>query len=219
MNARDLHTPPNIVLGLLLVVTTVAGFALIPSGTVLPIHWGLMGEADGFLPREGALLVLPTIAVLTVALLVAVQHFAGEARRYAARFAIAATIPALLFLSAAIQVAIVLIGTGHEINMVRVVVIGVGLIFVVLGNVMPKTQPNWVAGIRLPWTLADATNWQATHRLAGLLMMLGGAAIVVAALATSHAPTLLAVTIVGALGPMVVASIYSYQLAHRPRLR
>jgi uncharacterized membrane protein len=215
MSFRDALTPLNIGLVLLLVAATVAGFALVPAGTSLPVHWGISGEADRYLPRDAALLMPAGIAVLTLAILFGAQRLAGEARRQAAKYAIAAVIPGLLALLLAVQAGTVMIGMGIAVDMVRVVVLGLGLLLVLIGNVMPKTQPNWVAGIRVPWTLADAANWQATHRLGGLLMMIGGAAIVVAALLTGQPTVLLAVTGFAIVLPLVVAIVYSYRLARR----
>ena len=215
MTPRDILTPLNVGLVAMLAIATAAGFMLVPAGTTLPVHWGITGEADGFLPRDTALLMLPLIALLVLALLVGVQRLAGEQRRQASRFAIAAVVPALLALFTAIQVGTVMIGSGVDVDMVRVVVVGVGALFIVLGNVMPKTQPNWIAGIRLPWTLSDPANWQATHRVGGLLMMAGGAAIVLAAILTGHPMTLLAVTLAGVFLPVVVTTIYSYRLSRQ----
>lgn len=215
MTPRDILTPLNLGLVAILAIATAAGFILVPAGTTLPVHWGITGEADGFLPRDAALLMLPLIALLVLALLVGAQRLAGEQRRQASRFAIAAAVPALLALFTAIQVGTVLIGSGVDVDMVRVIVVGVGALFIVLGNVMPKTQPNWIAGIRLPWTLSDPVNWQATHRVGGLLMMAGGAAIVLAAIVTGHPVALLAITLVGVFLPVAITTIYSYRLSRQ----
>lgn len=217
MTPREILTPLNLGLVALLATVTAAGFVLVPAGSTLPVHWGITGEADGFLPRDAALLMLPFIAMLVLALLVGAQRLAGEQRRQASRFAIAAVVPALLALFTAIQVGTVMIGSGLAVDMVRVVVVGVGVLFIVLGNVMPKTQPNWIAGIRLPWTLSDPVNWQATHRMGGLLMMAGGAVIVLAAIVTGHPMTLLAVTLVCVFLPVLVTTIYSYRLSRQMR--
>ena len=42
-----------------------------------------------------------------------------------------------------------------------------GLIFVIMGNYMPKLKVNHTVGIRLSWTLQSEDNWHKTHRLAG----------------------------------------------------
>lgn len=43
----------------------------------------------------------------------------------------------------------------------------VGILFVIVGNYLPKCRQNYIVGIKIPWTLADEENWNHTHRLAG----------------------------------------------------
>ncbi len=57
-------------------------------------------------------------------------------------------------------------GTGISVCM--------GLMFIVLGNYLPKTGQNHTVGIRVPWTLADEENWNATHRFGGRVWVAGG---------------------------------------------
>lgn len=49
-----------------------------------------------------------------------------------------------------------------------------GVLFLIIGNYLPKCRQNYTVGIKLPWTLADEENWDRTHRLAGKLWMAGG---------------------------------------------
>ena len=41
------------------------------------------------------------------------------------------------------------------------------LLFVGLGNYLPRIRSNWWIGIRTPWTLESEAVWRETHRLAG----------------------------------------------------
>ena len=50
----------------------------------------------------------------------------------------------------------------------------VGILFIVIGNYLPKCRQNYTVGIKLPWTLHDEENWNRTHRLAGKIWMVGG---------------------------------------------
>jgi uncharacterized membrane protein len=43
-----------------------------------------------------------------------------------------------------------------------------------MGWFMPKFRQNYFAGLRLPWTLENEANWNATHQLAGKIWMTGG---------------------------------------------
>lgn len=49
-----------------------------------------------------------------------------------------------------------------------------GVIFIVIGNYLPKCRQNYTIGIKLPWTLSDEENWDKTHRFAGKIWMLCG---------------------------------------------
>ena len=49
-----------------------------------------------------------------------------------------------------------------------------GILFIVIGNYLPKCRQNYTVGIKLPWTLHDEENWNHTHRMAGYLWILGG---------------------------------------------
>ena len=50
----------------------------------------------------------------------------------------------------------------------------IGIMFVVMGNYLPKVKQNYYMGIKLPWTYADEENWNRTHRMAGKLWVVGG---------------------------------------------
>ena len=214
MNVREHLTPLNIILAALLVAATIAGFVLIPEGASLPVHWGITGRADAFLPRDAALLLDPLIAVVALAVLIFARRWGNPD---ASRSAIGVGISAILGLFLAIETATVMIGVGMAVDMVRVVVLALGVMFVVIGNVLPKTQPNPVAGIRLPWTMHDPVNWQATNRLGGLLMLVGGIAMAAAALLTGASSVLLTITIAVVLLSFLIPTIYSWRLSRRPR--
>jgi|GEM_PF-2045961 len=51
---------------------------------------------------------------------------------------------------------------------------GLGWLFIVIGNLMPKLKTNPWAGIRVKWTLEDPQIWYKTHRFAGRLWFAGG---------------------------------------------
>lgn len=205
-------TPFNLVLAVALAAATIAGFVLVPAGVDLPVHWGVTGAADGFLPRDLALLLLPVIAMLVLAPLVWLGRHAAAA---GGRHALAAAVPMLLGLFLVLQIAIVMIGAGVAVDMIRLIVLVLGVMFAVLGNILPKTQPNGFAGVRLPWTLRDPANWQATNRLAGWLMLLGGLLMAGAALLSGRPEILLGATAVAVIVPILVATIFSYRFAHR----
>ena len=56
-----------------------------------------------------------------------------------------------------------------------------GILYIVLGNYLPKCGQNYSLGIRLPWTLNDPENWRRTHRVAGWSLTVGGVLILASA--------------------------------------
>lgn len=209
-----LFTPIRIVLLASLVAVFVAGLVLVPPGMRLPVHWGAAGEADGFLPREWALLV-PLLMVAAVWLVfVVVGRFARPEDVAAGRYSTGVVVTALAALGLVIETVTVLIGIGLAVNMVQVLGFAIGALLVVLGNAMPKSQPNSFAGLRMPTTLADAGNWQATHRLTGLLCIIGGIVLVVAALLVPP-PGLIWWLLGCVLAPIAAGSLYSLNYARR----
>ncbi|MGN0412844.1 MAG: SdpI family protein [Lachnospiraceae bacterium] len=85
-----------------------------------------------------------------------------------------------------------------------------GLMFVVLGNYMPKCKPNRTIGVRVKWTLQNEENWNKTHRFAGKVWVFGGIIL----LATMFVPmgktgvALLGVILLMAFAPVVYSYLY-----------
>ncbi|KXT77325.1 SdpI family protein [Streptococcus sp. DD13] len=103
---------------------------------------------------------------------------------------------------------------GSTINPSVFVLALLGLIFLIMGNYMPKLKVNHTVGIRLPWTLQNEDNWHKTHRLAGKLWVLGGLILLLEAglqFALSYVLVLVILAIV------FIPVMYSYQLSRKNR--
>jgi uncharacterized membrane protein len=123
-------------------------------------------------------------------------------------------VPGLLTL---VHLVLVLNAAGFHIEVTRVVLTGVGIVFAVLGNFLPKTRMNWLLGIRTPWTLSDERVWERTHRVAGPLFVLGGGVVVLTGFFAPlawHVPAIL----IAALAPSAISVVYSYMAARRLNL-
>ncbi|MGM9631201.1 SdpI family protein [Butyricicoccus sp.] len=90
------------------------------------------------------------------------------------------------------------------------VTVAVGILLAVCGNLMPKFKHNYFIGIRTPWTLASETVWYRTHRLCGVLWVIGGLVIVLSAFlpAAASVPVLLAAIAVLVLVPYVMSYVF-----------
>ena len=68
---------------------------------------------------------------------------------------------------------------GDQINVNRMSLVFVGLVFAVTGNYLPKLRRNYTTGIKLPWTMADDENWNKTHRMAAPVWVICGLLIII----------------------------------------
>jgi uncharacterized membrane protein len=205
----------NITILLAALAITVAGYVLIPPGDSIAIHWGFDGNADGFLSRDWALLQMPAVIVVIWAIFWGISRWFDTRRREASAHLMGVALSAVTALMAAIQGVIVLLALGYSIDVIQVVAVGMGVLQIVLGNAMPKSQPNAVAGIRIPTTLRDPANWQATHRLTGVLLMIGGLLLIAGTMLFRTPLATFGLIAVSWLLPLIIGTIYSIALARR----
>jgi len=215
---KPLLGPLRVVLLVGLVVAAVAGLVLVPVGKVLPIHWGLSGAADGFAPRELALLMPLVIAAIAWGIFLLLPRFARHDDIDAGKRPLGVALTALTALALLLEVAIVLIGVGVDVNMVQVISIAIGALMIVLGNALPKSQRNSLAGLRIPSTLKDPANWQATHRLTGFLSIGGGVLLIIVAL-VAPVTALIWWLLACVLIPFAVGVLYSIAYERSARAR
>lgn len=59
----------------------------------------------------------------------------------------------------------------------RVVCAMIAVLFILLGNLMPKFKSNFFTGMKTPWALSSENVWNKTQRLGGRLFFFGGLVI------------------------------------------
>ena len=175
----------------------------------IPVHWNLQGEVDRWGGKFEGLMLLPLIAVGIYGLLKVIPLIDPKKENFA-QFATAYDWIQLgtISLMAVIHAAILASVMGYTIPMNLVVSLAVGCLFLVIGKVMGKVQPNWFVGVRTPWTLSSKQSWQKTHQCAGwLFIAIGVATIATGLTASKYALLVMLVTTIGGTLWLVV---YSY---------
>ena len=66
-----------------------------------------------------------------------------------------------------------------ELDITRVYTFLQGVMFIVLGNIMPKVRRNGVVGFRVRWTLYNDTTWQKSNRFAAAALIIVGVCTIV----------------------------------------
>mgnify|MGYP002005469098 CR=1 FL=1 len=103
---------------------------------------------------------------------------------------------------------------GYDLDVARVVIGAVGLLFAVIGNFLTKARSNFAVGIRTPWTLSSDEVWRQTHRVGGMAFTATGCLTLLAAilLPLGWAIALLSV---GAAITVLISFAYSWWLYRR----
>ena len=100
-------------------------------------------------------------------------------------------------------------GADTENLFMALIYYGTGLMFMVIGNYLPKVKQNNTIGIRVIWTLQDEENWNATHRFSGKLWMGSGILCMLCGL-FEESMAALVLYIVSIMAAAIISILYSY---------
>lgn len=164
------------------VIALMVAFALAVYGRLpeqIPTHFDLSGEPDDWSDRFPGAFVMPALAAGVYLLLFALRRIdprRAHYQRFEGTYWVILNVIAITM--AAFQVLTLGLALGWPIDMGRAITVTVGLLFVGLGNYLPRIRSNWWIGIRTPWTLESETVWRETHRVAGWTFVAAGLALV-----------------------------------------
>lgn len=88
----------------------------------------------------------------------------------------------------------------------------VGIIFIVIGNVMPKLKKNSVLGFRTKYSMKNDEIWKKCQRISGITTMITGVVILIFSLIFHHL-TLYILTISTMLFSLITDLIYSHKIS------
>jgi len=183
----------------------------------IPMHFNLNGEVDGWGSKE-SIYLLPAIMGLTsifVFLMLAnikkidPKRYEGADEKIYAQFGLF-TVGFLCCLSM-----VILYGTAHVgIGINKLIFPLLGFAFAGMGIYMPKLKQNYLAGFKLPWTLENEANWNATHALAGKVWTIGGTLQMISALLL-NGPSIFIVFMSITAVMVIIPSAFSYRMFKR----
>jgi len=182
----------------------------------MPVHFGMDGQADSLAPRDVALSIMPAM-MLTLWLLLGViipAIMPKSAKIERSQRAYVAVFISVLGLLALVDAVILYQSQNPEMGGVKFILAGCGILFIIIGNYLPKTRRNYVMGIRTPWTLSDERVWDRTHQFSGPIFMFAGLMVAVIALCFDVVVATAALTFV-AIGASIICVGYSYLMAKK----
>ena len=167
-------------------------------------HWGVDNEANGFSSKTFTVFGMPAVLLAIHWICILATKLDKKSQNINPKiFSLVLWIcPALSLLMSAI---VYLTALGKEIKVGFIVILFMGLLFIIIGNYLPKCKQSYTMGIKLPWTLESEENWNKTHRFAGPLWVIGGVGIMATAIFQSF---ILFFSIVVLM--VIVPTVYSY---------
>ncbi|QMV41631.1 SdpI family protein [Cohnella cholangitidis] len=178
-------------------------------------HYNIRGEQDDTMAKWSFWLMYAGIGVALPTVLSFMRHIDPRKKNYARfesyfdlmRWAISLFIHALFM-------AIIIDQAGYRLPIVNLIVGGLGLLWIVIGNRMGQVRSNFFIGIRTPWALLDENNWRLTHRMGARLWVVSGILMFASAWFVPS-PWIAAIVLTCALGSSLIPAVYSYMLHRR----
>ena len=147
-------------------------------GGIIPeeiaMHFGFNGVADGFGDATGIFLIIPPVMLaihwLCVLFSIKLDRKNFEENGKITRLVLW-LIPAISLVTHGSMLAI---AAGVTKNVHVFFMALMGIMFIIIGNYMPKMRKSITAGIKVKWAYTSDENWFATHRFAGRIYILMG---------------------------------------------
>ncbi len=176
----------------------------------VPSHFNAEGMPDGYSSKTTLVLIGTGVPILIYFMLTFIPFIDPFRKKIEKNFSIFLLFRDLAIAFTAFIMVLTFISAQEGTFKSDVFGLGFGLLFVLLGNYLPKLPRNFFFGIRSPWTLASDVVWYRTHRISGGLFVVGGLLIII--LTLFKVKMIIALTAV--LTPLVIftAIIYPYFL-------
>lgn len=198
----------------LLILTSIIILLPILAGLILwnnlpdeiPVHFNAEGIADGFGKKSFAVFGLPLFMLAVHWLGMFVTNLDPKRKNITDK-----NLSLVLWITPALSIFVSGIiyshALGAKLNIVIACMLFFGLLFIVIGNYMPKCRQNYSLGIKVPWTLESEKNWNYTHRLAGKTWVIGGLAIIAISFLNS-VWIFMAITIIMVIIPVIGSYLF-----------
>ena len=181
-------------------------------------HWNARGQVDGYMSKTAGLLVMPITSLIMAAVLLGLAQIDPLKRNIEKiRGYYNSAIFILLAFLFIIQLHIISWNLGFQIRVNVLMPVMLGMLFFGLGTLMDKLRPNWIIGVRTPWTLSSPKVWYQTHQWAGLLFKIAACVVLLCVLWSDFAIYFVLAPILSVSVLVMVLSYYFYRCEKREK--
>jgi len=189
------------------IIGTIFVYGYLPD--TIPLHWNIQGEIDRVGGKSNVFItgLLPLVLYMLMMLFPKIDPKKKSYEKHKKAYSI--TVGLILVFLIVIHWVTILVSLGLKLDVSTVVSIGIGVMFIVIGNFMSQIRQNYFFGIRTPWTLANENVWKKTHRVGGYGFIAIGAAFILSAFLKSSMLKFI-IIVGGTIGFTIYIFVYSY---------
>ncbi len=175
----------------------------------IPTHWNINGDINSYGSKATIFIIsaLPLSMYLLFMVIPKIDPKKENYNKYADSYNMTRTI---LVAFMCILNIIIIVATFKKINIGFFVPFLVGILFIVLGNYMPRFKTNYFCGIKTPWTLSNDMVWNKTHKLGGYYFCILGLLFII--WSVFQFKLLMVITVVFLALGIIYLYVYSYLL-------
>ena len=180
----------------------------------LPTHFGVDGAADGWSGKGFAVFGIPLMMLGFHIVIFFATRLDKQNRGHNEKVM---NLVGLIFPVMSIVNSVIIYAHAMELelNLSMLLFPMLGLLFIAVGNWLPKIKQNSTLGIKIKWTLYNEENWNRTHRFAGFVWVIGGVIFCLMGFVAEKA--LLFLLPIQIILLAVVPMVYSWNLARKQK--
>lgn len=174
-------------------------------------HWNASGQVDGYMNKSVLMFLMPGIMAgqalffYAILLIDPLRKNIFKFRVYYEGFILLIT-----FFLLAIHLFTIAWSLGIRISMNIFMPLMMGILFFIMGAILPRLKPNWFMGIRTPWTLSNETVWIRTHRAGGIVFKIAAILVLFGAVWPQYAVVFVLAPVLAASAVTVLYSLVVY---------
>ena len=195
---------------LIIIISAIGAYLYPQLPELVPSHWGINGEINGWASRTFAVIFFPVLILglyLLMSFLPLMDPHRSNIEAFATWYFWFKT--ALVVFLGSLYLMTLAAGLGWEVNAQRYVMLGIAVLFLLIGLALPEMKKNYMIGIRLPWTLHSDVVWSKTNKLGGKLFL--ALALVAAVAAFLPGAWAFGLLMAGIISLLVILVWYSYR--------
>lgn len=161
---------------LMLLSLVITGVSFMFLGDIIPIHIGIDSTPDQY-GSKYFILVFPFVMCVNGVTMLLVVKYAKVTENYKKYTLLTGVILEAMFLLLLLVFSVYIIQYTEDtpaFDISKIMMILFGLLFIVMGNYMPKIEKNRTLGIKTVWSMYNEVTWQKTHRFSGFVGIIVG---------------------------------------------